>query len=428
MKIPKFIRNNLLLKVTSLNAGVVGTRLVVAFFIQRMFAVTLGAAGLAIIGQLQSLIQMITSITSFGIFNGVVKYVSEFKEDKEELQKLFSTTFVFILLASVISSISFLIFAKPISEYIFYSPDYTYIIYLLAIIIPFISIQRIFEGVVNGLSEYKLYSKVELIAYFLSAAMTLGFLYKFNLTGVLVAIAITPVVKLAILLYLFFKTLTEYVQFKALEFKLYMPKELLAFTLMSFFSTILLSFVEIDIRTMITDKITQEDAGIWTGMTNLSKNYMAFSTSIFTLYVLPKFAAIQSRAAFFTELKNIYKTLLPIFGTGMLLVYLFRNLVITMVYPEFYTMEPLFKWQLLGDFIRLASIVLSYQFVAKRMVKSFIFTEILSLGLFYGLAYYLTDIYGVEGVVMAHLFRTAIYIVVVFFLVLAYFRKSKTLK
>lgn len=428
MKIPKFIRNNLLLKVTSLNAGVVGTRLVVAFFIQRMFAVTLGAAGLAIIGQLQSLIQMITSITSFGIFNGVVKYVSEFKEDKEDLQKLFSTTFVFILFASLISSISFIIFAKPISEYIFYSPDYAYVIYLLAVIIPFISLQRIFEGVVNGLSEYKLYSKVELIAYFLSAAMTLGFLYKFNLTGVLVAIAITPVVKLAILLYLFFKTLAEYVQFKSLEFKLYMPKELLAFTLMSFFSTILLSFVEIDIRTMITDKITQEDAGIWTGMTNLSKNYMAFSTSIFTLYVLPKFAAIQSRAAFFTELKNIYKTLLPIFGTGILLVYLFRNLVITMVYPEFYTMEPLFKWQLLGDFIRLASIVLSYQFVAKRMVKSFIFTEILSLGLFYGLAYYLTDIYGVEGVVMAHLFRTLIYIVVVFFLVLAYFRESKAIE
>src|SRR5699024_11510157 len=139
---------------------------------------------------------------------------------------------------------------------------------------------------------------------------------------------------------------------------------------------------------------------IVTNMTNICKYYMLFSYSILTIYVLPKFASIYNRTEFFKELLSIYKTLLPLFGVGMLLVYLFRDYVILIIYPEFYEMAPLFKWQLIGDFVRLASIVLSYQLVAKRMVKSFIFTEILSLGLFYGFAYYLTDIYVVEGVVM----------------------------
>lgn len=425
MKLPKFIKNNVLLKMTSLNAGVVGVRLIIALFIQRLIASVLGASGVAIIGQLHSLTQLMTSVTSFGIFNGVVKYVAEYKEDKEQLQKLFSTTFVFTSIVSVLSSISFLIFATQISEYLFDTPDLAYIIKIVAVVIPFISMQRIFNGVVNGLSEYKKFAKIELIAYLLSSALTVLFLLKFNLGGILISIALTPIIQLGVLLSIFYKTLKEYVQFKELKFKLFMSKELLAFTSMSFFSTVLSSFIEIDIRSMITDKITLDDAGIWTGMTNISKNYMVFSNSILTLYVLPKFASIYNRTDFFKELLSIYKTLLPLFAVGMLFVYLFRDYVIMIIYPDFYEMAPLFKWQLIGDFVRLASIVLSYQFVAKRMVKSFIATELLSLGLFYGFAYYLTDAYGVEGVVMAHMFRVLIYFIVVFFLVRSYFTRQE---
>lgn len=410
---------------TSLNAGVVGVRLVIALFIQRLIASMLGASGVAIIGQLQSITQLMTSVTSFGVFNGVVKYVSEYKEDKEQLQKLFSTTFVFTSIVSVLSSIGFLVFATQISDYLFDTVDLAYIIKIMAVVIPFISMQRIFNGVVNGLSEYKKFAKIELIAYLLSSALTVLFLFQFHLDGVLISLALTPIIQLGVLLSIFYKTLREYVQFKELKFKLFMSKELLAFTSMSFFSTVLSSFIEIDIRSMITDKITLDDAGIWTGMTNISKNYMVFSNSILTLYVLPKFASIYNRTDFFKELLSIYKTLLPLFAVGMLFVYLFRDYVIMIIYPDFYDMAPLFKWQLIGDFVRLASIVLSYQLVAKRMVKSFIFTELLSLGLFYGFAYYLTDLYGVEGVVMAHMFRIFIYIVVVFFLVRTYFTRQE---
>jgi PST family polysaccharide transporter len=85
-------------------------------------------------------------------------------------------------------------------------------------------------------------------------------------------------------------------------------------------------------------------------------------------------------------------------------------------------MKPLFKWQLIGDFFRLISIVLAHQFFAKKLVKNFIFTEILSLVLFYVFANYLSGIYGVEGVVMGHLFRYIIYLLVVAFLVFRYFK------
>ena len=425
MKLPKFIRENLLLKMTSLNAGVIGVRLLVSLFIQRLLAVMVGEVGIAKIGQLRNLMQLLTSVTSGGVFNGIVKYVAEYKDDKEKLVKLFSTSFVFVVIGSITSSLLLFLNANRISSYLFDSNDFSYLIKLLAVVIPFISVQRVFNGVVNGLSQYKKFAKIDLFSYLFSAALLVFFLYEYNIDGALLAIAITPVIQLLVLLIIFFKVLKEYVQFSKLSFKTPFAKGLLAFSLMSFFSTVLLNLVEIDLRSMITDKITEVDAGIWTAMTNISKNYMVFSISIFSLYVLPKFASIHTQSGFNKELGKIYKTLLPIFGVGMILVYFLREYVILIIYPDFTGMSSLFKWQLMGDFIRLASLVLMHQFLAKKLVRSFIFSEVISIGLFYILANYLSSIYGVEGVVMGHFIRYVIYFFIVFYLVMRYFKKQK---
>ncbi|MBT8261712.1 MAG: O-antigen translocase [Bacteroidia bacterium] len=424
MKIPDFIRANVLLKMTSLNAAVITVRLIVSLFIQRLLAEIVGEAGISKIGQLRNLTQILTSISSVGIFNGIVKYVSEYKEDKEQLKRLFSTAFLLVVIGVIVSGTLLFFGADGISNYLFSSTDFSYLIKLVAVIVPFIGIQRVFNGVVNGLSMYKKFAKIDLFAYLLSAILTVILLLNYNIEGALIAIALTPVIQLTVLLIIFFSVLKEYVHFKKISMKAPMGKSLLAFTLMSFVSTVLLNYVEIDIRTMIVNRITEEDAGIWTAMTFISKNYMVFSGAIFTLYVLPKFASIHTRSGFNRELLNIYKTLLPIFGVGMILVYLFRNLVIDIIYPDFTAMAPLFKWQLMGDFVRLASVVLAHQFLAKKLVRNFIFTEILSLALFYGLARYFTTTHGVEGVVIAHFIRYIIYFFVVFFLVFRYFKKQ----
>lgn len=425
MKIPKFIRDNLLLKMTSLNAGVIVIRLFVAFFLQRELTDIVGKAGYAKIGSLRNLLQMLTSITSFGVFNGVVKYVADFKEDSEQLQKLFSTTFVFTLIGSVTSFLILFFGAGFISEYFFYTTDFAYIVKIVAVVAPFIAIQRVFNGIVNGLSDYKKFAKIELIAYLLGATLTLVMLYNYSIDGALLAIALIPVIQVAVMLFIFIKVLRRYVRFSEISFKAPYAKSLLAFSLMSFVATVLVNYVEIDIRSMLAKRMSEDDAGIWTGMTTLSKNYMVFSGAIFTLYVIPKFTGIKTETGFKKELFNIYKTLLPLFGIGMLVIYFLRFQFIEYIFIDFDEMAPLFKWQLLGDFIKLAALVLLHQFIAKKMVRNFIFTELFSLVLFYVFSYALVDEYGVEGVVFAHFIRYILYFFLVFYLVMRYFKKQK---
>ena len=418
-------KGNLLLKITSLNAFVITTRLVISLFVQRILAVTVGEMGIAKIGQIRNLLQIMTSTSSLGVFNGVVKYVSEFREDNKKLNDFFSTTIIFVFIGSLFTT-SVLISSAPwINEQLFGELDLVWLIRLLAFLPLFVGTHRVFYGVINGLSEYKKYAKIDLLSYVLSVSLLLICLYYSNLEGVLFAIAITPIIQLLVLVTIFGSVLKKYLQISKLKFKLPFAKELLAFTLMSVVSTVLINYIELDIRTMITNKISINEAGYWTAMNFISKNYMAFSSAIFTLYVIPKFARIYKGGDFLKEVFNIYKTILPIFGIGMVLVYLFRETIIFLIYPDFTGLEPLFKWQLLGDFIRLASLVIAHQFLAKKMVKSFIITELISLGLFYFLSKNLVEVYGATGVVMAHFYRYIIYFGIVVIAIWNYFHTDK---
>lgn len=423
-----FIKMNLLLKMTSLNAGVIFIRLVVSLFIQRLLATIFGEAGIAKIGQMQNLLQVLTSTSSLGTFNGVVKYVAEFENDQKKLSDFFSSACIFGLFGALISGIVIFFNAEFISIKLFDNNRYADLITCLAFILPVISINRILYGIINGLSDYKAHATIGLIGYLLTSVSLLIFLYFFNLKGVLFSIILSPILSLSVIYVISYKRLKTYLKLNELSFDLSYAKPLLAFVLMSFVSSGLINYVEIDIRTTITNRINIEEAGYWTAMNFISRNYMIFSASLFTLYVIPKFAKINTGYEFKKEVLNIYKTILPLFGIGMVLVYLFRNIIITIVYPNFDGIEPLFKWQLLGDFVRIATLVLSYQFQAKKMVWSFVITEIISLGLFYVLSKHYVDLYGAEGVVMAHFYRYIVYFIVVVIAIWYYFKSVKNNK
>src|SRR5690606_12095575 len=170
---------------TSLNAVVITIRLVIAAVVQRLLYDYVGAVGLYKIGQLRSLSQLLMSVASLGTFNGIVKYVAEHRTDKEQLQKLFSTTLVFTIIGVLFSGISLFVFAEAMSEYLFATEEFTYIIKLTAVLIPFVAVQRVFNGVINGLSEYKKFAKIDLVSYLLGIGLLIFFLIEYNLDGAL---------------------------------------------------------------------------------------------------------------------------------------------------------------------------------------------------------------------------------------------------
>ena len=429
MKLPKFISNNLILKITSLNSLVVGGRLLISLVVQNLLAQYTGQAGIAKVGQLRNLSSMLMSLTSLGTFNGVVKYVSEYKSDQKNLLKLFSTLYVFAFTASIVLFFIFFFGASYFSNKLFFSAEYAIVFRVIAIAVPFISMNRIFSGVINGISDYKKHTKIEFISHLIGAILLLVSLYYYSIKGVLIAIALTPIIQFSVLIIIFGKLLKDYVDFKSISFKVPFLKPLLGFTLMSFVATVLSNYIEIDLRTLIAEAINENEAGIWTAMNLISKNYMQFLIAIFTLYILPKYAAIKTSFEFRNETLNIYKSLLPLVFTGMILVYVFRDILIQVIFTEaFLGMSILFKWQLAGDFVRFIANVLSYQFLAKKQISYFISTQMIGLVMYYFFGRYFLTSYGTEGVVIALFVSNLIYLSVVFFVLrTTFFGKNRDL-
>ena len=427
MKLPKFISNNLILKITSLNSLVVGARLLMSLVVQKLLAEYTGQAGIAKVGQLRNISSMLMSLTSLGTFNGVVKYVSEYKSDQKNLLKLFSTLYVFSFTASIVLFCVLFFGATYFSNKLFLSDAYVVVFKVMAVAVPFISMNRIFSGVINGISDYKKHTKIEFISHFLAAVLLLVSLYFYSLKGVLVAIALTPIIQFTVLIIIFGKLLKDYVDFKSISFKIPFLKQLLGFTAMSFVATVLSNYVEIDLRTLILEKISEAEAGSWTAMNSISKIYMQFLIAIFSLYILPKYATINTSFEFRIEIKKIYTSLVPLVFIGMVLVYVLRNVLIEVIFNEaFLGMAILFKWQLAGDFVRFIANVLSYQFLAKKQIKYFVSTQLIGLAMYYVFGRYYLSSFGTEGVVIALFVSNLIYLGIVFFVLRnTFFGKNK---
>jgi len=385
--------------------------------VQNLLAQYTGQAGISKVGQLRNISSMLMSLTSLGTFNGVVKYVSEYKSDQKNLLKLFSTLYVFSFTASIVLFCVLFFGATYFSNKLFFTDAYVIVFKVIAVAVPFISMHRIFTGVINGLSDYKKHAKIEFVSHFLAAILLLVSLYFYSIKGVLIAIALTPIIQFTVLLLIFGRLLKGYIDFKSISFKVPFLKHLLGFTVMSFVATVLSNYIEIDLRTLINDKISEAEAGSWTAMNSISKIYMQFLIAIFSLYILPKYATINSSFEFRTEIKKVYKSLVPLVFVGMVLVFVFRNILIEFIFTEaFLGMAILFKWQLAGDFIRFIANVMSYCFLAKKQINYFVSTQLIGLAMYYIFSRLYLPSYGTEGVVMALFVSNLIYFASVLFI------------
>jgi len=181
------------------------------------------------------------------------------------------------------------------------------------------------------------------------------------------------------------------------------------------------SVVFIAIRKNIIANIGIQQAGYWEAICRLSSFYLVFVSSILTLYFLPKLAVAKNNKQTKKVFWSFYKTIFPIFILALIVIYFSRIIIVKLLFTnEFLPVTSLFFWQLLGDVLKVASLILGYQFFAKKMTFAFILSEFLSFGILYFLSDYLIKSIGIQGIVMAQAFDNFIYL-----LILAiYFRKS----
>ena len=409
-KLIDYINNNVLIKVASLNSASVFTRIIAGFLTSKAIAVFIGAEGLALIGNLRNFISSAHAFSILGLYNGVVKYIAEFKTNVVELSKTISTVFYLGFISTILVSFFCYYNAAYINNIIFPEYDYAFVIRILAVALPFYSLNMFSYSILNGFSKFKILIIINIIGQILSVSITLLLIYQERIDGALIAVAISESLIFLITLVGFINRRSLVPLIKVSRFSFSYVKKLSAFSIMALFSAMVLPFVAIAIRTYIIDNIGLEEAGFWEAMTRISKYYLMFVSSLLTLYILPRFSEIDNVKEFRSEVFNFYKTIMPIFALGLLVIYLLRPFIVAIIFSnEFKPVEDLFLWQLLGDFVKVLSIVIAYQFLAKKMFWHYLITEAFSVIVLYISSIYFIDLYGVKGATIAHFTTYVLY-------------------
>ncbi|WP_053991464.1 O-antigen translocase [Mangrovimonas sp. TPBH4] len=420
-KLISFFKGNHLVKIASLNSVAIIIKVLAGFITSKFIAIFVGPSGLALVGNLRDFMTSTQAFSTLGLYNGIIKYVAEFKDDVKELRKTISTTFYLFLLSSMAVAAYCFFKAKYINDALFTPQhNYVHIIRTLAVAIPFYTMKTYVFSILNGLSKQKKLLYITIFSHIIGVVINGILIWKFQLEGALIYIAAVEIV-LCLITFLgvskFWKGV-NFISFKKVSFS--SIKNLSAFSIMALFSATVLPMVSVLIRNHIIDNLGEASAGYWVAMGRISNYYLMFISSLVTLYILPRFASIHTNLEFRKEVWNFYKTIVPIFCMGLVIIYLLRNLIVKVIFTEeFVVVEELFFWQLMGDFLKVLSMVVSYQFLAKKMLWRYMLSEIFSVALLYFASIYLISVYGLKGVVMAHFVDYLLY----YILLLAIFYK-----
>ena len=385
----------------------------------KIVAVYLGTNGMFLMGQLKDFLRLGNTIGSFGIENGIVKYVSEYESEKTKLSDIIGTSFKINFASALIFSSLILVFKNQISDFlqINFSENFYFLILIFSIISA--SIHTCFLSIYNGLNKIKLYVLVNIFSNIVSAIILVILVLEMQIIGAFYALAINQIFSLLINIILFFIYKPFEIRWVFKEFVYDNLKKLSSFSVMAVVGPTCLIISTFIVRDFIFNEFGSDYAGSWEAMWRISAIYLLFLITTFKFYLIPTFSKLNNNELK-KEVFKIWKVVIPIIIIITAGVYITKDLIINILLSEeFILINTIIFFHLLGDVIKINCWVLGNIMISKADTKSFIFFQIEWSVVFVALTYLFIGKYGFVGVSISYFITYIIH----FSLLNLYFRK-----
>lgn len=384
------------------------------FVLNKILAVYLGPTGYAAIGQFQNFIQMVTTFAGSAINTAVVKYTAEYHEDETKQRAVWKTAGSIVFLFSLVFAILILIFQKQLALYIFQSLKYQTIFIWFAVFLIFFNFNTLFLAILNGKKEILKLVLANIAGSLFALVITGVLAIKLQLYGALIALSIYQSIAFIVTLILCHRA--DWFEFSSLlgKIDLGITKKFASFILMALVSAICVPLSQMLIRAYLTQEFSLAYAGYWEAMIRLSTVYLLLVTTTLGVYYLPRLSELNAIDEIKKEVYLGYKFIFPLAVVGGICVFILRDWIIKLLFsPSFAPMQDLFLWQMMGDALKIGSWILAYLMLSKAMTKLYICTEIIFTVSLLALTYICTQVFGFEGVSIAHLINYGLYWIVI---------------
>nr|WP_321453719.1 oligosaccharide flippase family protein [uncultured Carboxylicivirga sp.] len=415
----KFKKNSLL-SISIKNSSQVIVRSIIGILNIKLVAVIAGPGGMAIISQLQSFLQLCVNTSGAGINNGVIKYISDNRNNPNRINIITSTSSLIVILLSITIGIINILLSKEISIILFDTPNYHEIIQFSWIYIMTTTLFNLILALINGLQKLNIYILLNLI-YFISGFLIMATtLYCYNLHTALWALLFQSTLASFIAILILIKTLP----LKKPLFSRLIIRRLSNFSIMSLTAAIITPTTTILIRNIIINTLSIKDAGIWDGVNKISSSFIGFATLPFAYYFLPTFTRLNKSSEIKKEIKNSYLVIIPILLFSSAFIFIFRHQIIHILLSNnFVDVALIIKWQLLGDIFHVLSWVLGLLLIVKERTKTYVLTELTSAVILTLLSILLINKLGISGSTLAYFLEKLFTFIILYVIYLIHYKK-----
>jgi len=413
--INKFQRSNFV-KVSIFSAISTLLKILSSFIVNKIMAVYVGPAGIALAGQLNNFFGIITPFSVGGLNVGITKFISEYNENNNlKRSQIVITTALITVISSFVFGCSIVFFSESISKSIFQDTNYSIIIKLAGFTLPLTALNLWSLSVLNGLKEFKKFNLVNIISNLFSLFLSTFFAISYGIKGALISIVVTQSLASVLSIWFVIQMIKPWVSLHFDKSSYWVIKVMAEYALMAIVTAITVPVAQLFIRNYINNNLSLNEAGYWESLNRISAIHLLFITTSLVTYVLPRLSELNNPIEIKAEVRQFAKVIIPIVTLTSLGIFLFRKLVIKLLFTtSFMQAEPLFAMQMAGDFFKIISWIFGMYLLAKAKVGVYLLGEVVFSIILYLLTVFLVSKFGLIGTSYAYAIVYLFYLIYCF--------------
>ncbi|SEH68212.1 Polysaccharide biosynthesis protein [Paenimyroides aquimaris] len=397
-------------KIVGLNSISMLLKILMGLVSTKLVSFYLGVQGINTLEFFRNFTTASNAVAQGGIQNGIIKNFA-LSSDKQQNQRILTTSVVLMWAITFIIAFFIFLFRSLIQNYLFQSDEFENLILLYLLFLPFIAIQTVTLGYLQGKQFFKKVILINCLGYLLNIILAFLLIINGGLKGAMLQIIITPFFIAFLSVFAVRKSLKGYAIFSLKYFDKGIAKNFLDFSLMNVCSSLLTPVSFILIRSFIVNHLDTTEAGIWSSVVRLSGFYMLFISSLCSLYFFPKLSKDLKPNGQKKVVTEYFVKFVPIVLVGLLFCFILQKYIVLFVYNEdFLAITEVFYLQLVADLIKTCSLIFGYFFVVHQKTRYFIFFEFISTGLYIGLSFIFISTYGLKGSYFALIASLLVYL------------------
>jgi len=335
-----------------------------------------------------------------GITSGIIRNISA-AQSQDEQRRWMSAANTITLLSSIVLAAVALVLALFGSNAIFGDTGYAPVFVGVAAAQVLIGFGNLALAYFSAIGDNRTFATVQIVANILSLLLLITMTQFIGLRGAMLGLVVGPSLIGVVALWHFFRNVPHRGIFHIVWDRAALT-DLLSYSAVMASSVTAVPLAQLLIRADLSKRLGWDAVGYWQAVAKISDANMTFVGVIIINYLLPQLSSRREAASALRFLLRFGSLMLGAFITAGALIYALREYLLLFIYSEqFLNASSLVLPQLVGDGLKLITLLLYYYFLSRGRVLIVFAGELALAVALYGLYLAFVANYGAAAPIYA---------------------------